>query len=333
MVTVAEDRNAKDMETRKVQKLGSSSLFITLPKKWINKWKINPGDKIIMEVLDDGTLKLVAEKIKFNSGKKSITLDIDTLKQPMTKVLTCLYSLGYDEIVFESKKPLNPKEVEEVSEFSRQLVGAELTESSETRVKLECLLDIEKIGLESLLRRILNIVSKKIDNIIAFLSNQEIKEIYANQEDLRKIYLMLLRRTVGDRLYGESDLTKNSFVIVNASLLLNTDSMLDKLMDYLKRTPLPGNVSESVKLILGSMNDLLDEIVMSILFPSIKRISNGNTIISQIKNIMNDSMKNSPEILLIYISQILSLMENALSNSSCTIFLEDLPWIERNLTG
>ncbi len=32
MVTVAEDRNAKDMETRKVQKLGSSSLFITLPK-------------------------------------------------------------------------------------------------------------------------------------------------------------------------------------------------------------------------------------------------------------------------------------------------------------
>ncbi len=122
MVALTEDRNTKDMETRKVQKLGSSSLFITLPKKWINKWKIKPGDKIIMEVLDDGTLKLVAEKIKFNTGRKNISLDIDVLKQPMTKVLTCLYSLGYDEIVFESKKPLNPKEVEEVAEFSKQLV-------------------------------------------------------------------------------------------------------------------------------------------------------------------------------------------------------------------
>ncbi|BBG23786.1 hypothetical protein IC006_1081 [Sulfuracidifex tepidarius] len=333
MVALTEDRNAKDMETRKVQKLGSSSLFITLPKKWINKWKINPGDKIIMEVLDDGTLKLVAEKIKFNAGRKSIVLDIDTLKQPMTKVLTCLYSLGYDEIVFESKKPFNPKDVEEVSEFSKQLVGAELTESSENRVKLECLLDIEKIGMESLLRRILNIMSKKIDNLISLLSNQEVKEVYANQEDLRKIYLMLLRRTVGNKLYAESDFTKNSFVIVNASILLNIDSILDKLGDYVKTIKLEPNIAEPLKQILGNMNDLLDEIVMSILFPSVKRISNGTTIIYQIKNVMNDSFKNSPQLLNFYVTEILSMMEGALANSSCTIFLEDLPWMERNLTG
>ncbi|MEM3226367.1 MAG: AbrB/MazE/SpoVT family DNA-binding domain-containing protein, partial [Saccharolobus sp.] len=61
---MSEDKISRDIETRKVQRLGSSSLFITLPKKWINKWGIKPGDKVILEALDDGSLRLVAEKAK-----------------------------------------------------------------------------------------------------------------------------------------------------------------------------------------------------------------------------------------------------------------------------
>ncbi|MFP3260656.1 MAG: AbrB/MazE/SpoVT family DNA-binding domain-containing protein, partial [Sulfolobus sp.] len=68
---------SKDVETRKVQRLGSSSLFITLPKKWINKWGIKPGDKIIMEISDDGTLRLIAEKVKINFNRRNIKIDID----------------------------------------------------------------------------------------------------------------------------------------------------------------------------------------------------------------------------------------------------------------
>jgi len=49
-----EIREHKDVEARKVQKLGSSSLFVTLPKKWINKWNIKPGDKVIVEVDSKG---------------------------------------------------------------------------------------------------------------------------------------------------------------------------------------------------------------------------------------------------------------------------------------
>jgi len=327
-------RISKDVETRKVQRLGSSSLFITLPKKWINKWTIKPGDKIIMEISEDGTLRLVAEKIKMNSNKRAIKIDIDSYKQPMSNSIPCLYSLGYDEIIFESKKNIDHKEIEDTVSLSKQLVGIEVAEVTENRVKLDCLLDTEKIGVESLLRRILNIVAKKVDDIIAILKGQSISDVQTTAEDLRRVYLMLLRRSMGGKYNSERDTIRNFIISVNSSILLRIYYIIQKIFTIVS-TDSTVVADQQIKQALldtfQKINDLFDEIIMSILFPSIKRITNGFTLLSQIKqiaggiNINNLLLKN-------YIEDLISMLEEALSNSSCSLFLEETPWIERNLS-
>jgi len=324
--------SSKDIETRKVQKLGSSSLFITLPKKWINKWSIKPGDKILIEVSDDGSLKLLAEKVKLIVNKKSIKIDIDSLKQPMPSIIPCLYSLGYDEIVFESKKPLMQKDIEDIIDITKQMVGSEVTEASDGRIKVECLLDSEKVGLESLLRRMLNVISKKVDDIVAYIANEPIKDNLNNNEDLKRIYFMLLRRVMSIKYDTSKNITKNFFIVMNAILLLNTGNLIDKLTKLIKSEELTETEKGVIKDTLQKINDLLDEVVMTVLFPSIKRVSNGITLIKQVKyNISTLDDKKYP-LLFNYLQDLIASLESALDNSSCTLFLEDMPWIERNLT-
>lgn len=139
-------RFSKDVETRKVQRLGSSSLFITLPKKWINKWGVKPGDKIIIEISEDGGLRLVAEKVKNTYTKKSIKIDVDNYKQSIVNAIPSLYILGYDEMLFTTKKNLDPKEVENVITLSKNLVGIEVAENNNNLIRLDCLLDTEKLA-------------------------------------------------------------------------------------------------------------------------------------------------------------------------------------------
>jgi len=324
--------SSKDIETRKVQKLGSSSLFITLPKKWINKWSIKPGDKILIEVSDDGSLKLLAEKVKLIINKKSIKIDVDSLKQPMPSIIPCLYSLGYDEIVFESKKPLVQKDIEDIIDVTKQMVGSEVTEASDGRIKVECLLDSEKLGLESLLRRMLNVISKKVDDIVAYMTNEPIKDNLNNNEDLRRIYFMLLRRVMSIKYDTSKNITKNFFIVMNSILLLNTGNLIDKLTKLIKSEELTETEKGVIKDTLQKINDLLDEVVMTVLFPSIKRVSNGITLIKQVKyNISTLDDKKYP-LLFNYLQDLIASLESALDNSSCTLFLEDMPWIERNLT-
>ena len=323
---------SKDVETRKVQRLGSSSLFITLPKKWINKWGIKPGDKIIMEISDDGTLRLIAEKVKINFNRRNIKIDIDNYKQPIVTAIPCLYMLGYDEVLFVSKRNIDPKEFEETINYSKQLVGIEVAETTDNSIKLDCLLDTEKIGSESLLRRILNITSRKVDEIIAYLKGQSINEVQANLDDLKRIQLMLLRRSIGGKYVSERDNLRNFIIVISSTIILRIYTIMNKISMFIRNSNLSQEQAKIMIEMFQRINDLLDEIIMTILFPSIKRISNGYTIISQLKQYY--SQLNLSDLLLKnYIEDLILNLEEALNNSVCSIFLEELPWIERNFNS
>ncbi|MDT7875349.1 MAG: AbrB/MazE/SpoVT family DNA-binding domain-containing protein [Sulfolobaceae archaeon] len=323
---------SKDVETRKVQRLGSSSLFITLPKKWINKWGIKPGDKIIMEISDDGTLRLIAEKVKINFNRRNIKIDIDNYKQPIVTAIPCLYMLGYDEVFFVSKRNIDPKEFEETINYSKQLVGIEVAETTDNSIKLDCLLDTEKIGSESLLRRILNITSRKVDEIIAYLKGQNINEVQANLDDLKRIQLMLLRRSIGGKYVSERDNLRNFIIVISSTIILRIYTIMNKISTFIRNSNLSQEQAKIMIEMFQRINDLLDEIIMTILFPSIKRISNGYTIISQLKQYY--SQLNLSDLLLKnYVEDLILNLEEALNNSVCSIFLEELPWIERNFNS
>ncbi|BCU68509.1 AbrB family transcriptional regulator [Sulfolobales archaeon HS-7] len=318
-------KEQRDIEARKVQKLGSSSLFVTLPKKWINKWNIKPGDKVIVEVDSNGVLKLVAEKIKTGSGKRAVIIDIDSSKQDVENILLCMYSLGYDEIILESKKPLSQEELEEIMEAIKQISGLEITEMFGTKIKIECLLDSDKIGEDSLLRRMLNIVAKQIED--AFNSKQD--EVLSLAEEMHRIYLIFSRRILGKSNYTESQKVRDTILYSTASLLYQLSNTSIQIINYLDE--LKGQDKESINQLVSKINNTLDEIVMSLIFPSVKRINNAIELVREIKEIAKEYVSNKP--FYIFLTNLTSLFEFHVRNSSCVMYLEEFPWMEKLITS
>ncbi|MEM3281109.1 MAG: phosphate uptake regulator PhoU, partial [Saccharolobus sp.] len=181
----------------------------------------------------------------------------------------------------------------------------------------------------------LNIISKKIDDLIKLLSNESSNEnlTITSGDDLRKIYFMLLRRIVGNKYQSNAEYYRNSFILLNISILLNIDYIVLKIFKSIKVKEINSNVLDRLRIVLGNTNDLLDEIIMSILLPSTKRISNGFNLLSQIKQNIFAIKDNLPQIINLYLEDLVNLLENALNNSMCGIFLENLPWIEKDLTS
>ncbi|BBD72717.1 AbrB family transcriptional regulator [Sulfodiicoccus acidiphilus] len=308
-----------------MQKLGSSSLFITLPKKWINKWNIKPGDKVIMELESSGSLRLTAEKVKVSPAKKSIRVDVDSTKQQLHRTISCLYSLGYDEIVLESKKSFGQKEFEEVMSSVKQMVGMEVTEIGDSLIRIDCLLDSEKVGVESLLRRMLNIVAKQIDDLSSFVVQEKKRTTEKGTlEELKRVHYMLSRRIIGKREDKENGFTLGYLALLAAQTLMTVTHYVEKLEELLSEVELSEDESHIVRGLLQKVNDVLDEVVMSLIFPSYKRINNGFTMIVQSREELKELKNSRPEVMSLHyvLDSMLDLLEKAMENSSCGVFIE-----------
>lgn len=110
--------------------------------------------------------------------------------------------------------------------------------------------------------------------------------------------------------------------------------IISKLYDEIKHNQisLPQEQAKTLIDMFRETNDLFDEIIMSILFPSIKRISNGYTLINQLKQ-KYERLDIKDNLIRNYFEDLIFNLEEALNNSSCSIFLEDAPWIERNFNS
>ncbi len=98
------------MHNRRVQKLGGSSLVVTLPKNWVKRMNIKAGDNIV--IVDEGEyLKIMPSG--FPSNTRSLALKFThTLSRPesMELVVTCSYLHGYDKvIIFDDRIPRSLK--------------------------------------------------------------------------------------------------------------------------------------------------------------------------------------------------------------------------------
>ncbi|MCE4603364.1 MAG: AbrB/MazE/SpoVT family DNA-binding domain-containing protein [Aeropyrum sp.] len=99
------------MFRRRVQKLGGSSLIVTLPKNWVKRMNIGVGDSVI--VVDEGEyLKIMPDNI--SPSTKSLTVDASTLprnENTLRHFIKCVYAHGYDRLAIFSDSRSKKDEV------------------------------------------------------------------------------------------------------------------------------------------------------------------------------------------------------------------------------
>lgn len=155
------------MELRKVQKLGPSSLFVTLPKSWVEKVGLKLGDTVVVDEGPDGSLRIVPPAAMVGGGK-CLKVDLESaVRSGMEgKLLTCAYILGYDTIEFRSNKGVSREFVTKLNKYLENFMGMITLEASDSSVKVKCLIDPRKLDEEGIIKKLL---STLVDGIIGVI--------------------------------------------------------------------------------------------------------------------------------------------------------------------
>ena len=158
-------------EIRKLQISGSSTYTVSLPKKWIEEFKLKRGDPIQLIRQDDSTLTLLPEIIQ-KETPRAIRTSVSSSDSPdsIIRKVVSFYLIGYNMIRITAKDQLTPEQRDALKDFvRRRLVGVEILTDSNKEFVVQTLLTYSELSVENALRRMATIVASMHREVMAAL--------------------------------------------------------------------------------------------------------------------------------------------------------------------
>jgi phosphate uptake regulator len=184
------------MDTRKVQRLGPSTLAMTLPADWTSEHDVEKGDEVTLRRGGKGTLTVMAESA---TGEESeVIIHVDDLDAgAVERAILAQYVLGRRVIRIQQEEgALTSDIINAVYEAETQLMGLGVVEETPESIAIRCSVDPEDFELDNLLERLESTGSTMRGEAIKALArgNPDLAERALNRErQANKIFVLLLR--------------------------------------------------------------------------------------------------------------------------------------------
>jgi len=183
------------METRKVQRLGPSTLAMTLPAEWAQEHDVEKGDEVTLRAGGKGTLTVMPESA--STGDTEATIRADELDaEGLERAILAQYVLGRRVIRIESEDALASEHINAVYDAETQLMGLGVIEETPNSIAIRCSVDPEDFSIDNLLTRLENTGSTMRGEAIKALAhgNPDLAQRALNRErQANKIFVLLLR--------------------------------------------------------------------------------------------------------------------------------------------
>ncbi len=187
------------MDTRKLQKVGYSTLSVSLPSNWVKEMNLKRGDTVFLAPEKDGSLKLFPSKLlKSTEGVEEYICNSDLCDEPkmLERLIVGSYILGRDLLSIISSERISSEHTEEIRGIIPKLIGLGIVEETQDRITLQCSVDPRKFHLDMLLRR-LSIISLTIINeamqALVDLDPSLAKDAIKREDEADMMYLLALR--------------------------------------------------------------------------------------------------------------------------------------------
>ncbi len=185
------------MESRKVQKVGYSTLSVSLPMNWAKKVGIKKGDLIFISEESDGALRLTVEPGKTeDSTVYVVNVDNCDNTKVLARVIVGNYVLGRGVIKVESSRRLMREQIESIREVTHRLLGIGIIEESDRHLILQCSIDPKNFPLETVIRRLYGITSIMFKETLDSLVDGDMelaKDAITREYEADTIYFLLVR--------------------------------------------------------------------------------------------------------------------------------------------
>jgi phosphate uptake regulator len=184
-------------ETRRLQKVGYSTLSVSIPSDFAKDLGLHAGDSLLVRAEADGTLRLIPSVSAKRVSKASIKADQVDGEDLVSKLIIGCYALGYDTIEVVGKDGLSESVIDEAVKTMRRLRGLEVVESQRNRVVAQSFIDPTKFPVDSLIKRLQILVSRSLGNVIEALETGtlgRLNEVKRVQDEVAELYWLIVRQ-------------------------------------------------------------------------------------------------------------------------------------------
>jgi phosphate uptake regulator len=184
-------------EVRKVQKVGYSTLSVSIPAVYARNLGLHEGDNLLVKEEADGTLRLIPTANRLKTVKASIKVDQVGNEDMLSKLIVGCYMLGYDSIELTALGGIRSSFLTRASKTLRGLRGVEIVQSSEKQVLAQSFMDPTKFPVDSLIKRLQLLVSRSLTNSIEALRSGNpalLNEMRRIQEEVDELYWLIVRQ-------------------------------------------------------------------------------------------------------------------------------------------
>ncbi len=266
------------MESRKLQKVGLSTLSISLPSSWAKEMNLNRGDTVFISQEKDGSLKLLPSNVaQTKEAVEEYVCNSDLCDEPkmLERIIVGSYILGREVFSMISAGRLRSEHIEEVRGIIPRLIGLGIVEESQDRITLQCSVDPRRFHLDMILRR-LSIISltivKEAMQALAEHNEALAKDAISREQEADSMCLLALRLLVSAQrrrdVAEEIDLQDPLHILYFGLMLRYLEQIADyaeenarrsiELLQEKYKSKLPKWVVER----MSNLNDLAHDLVL-----------------------------------------------------------------------
>jgi len=258
---------------RKVQRLGTSSLIITLPRNWARSHGLKAGSMVT--VVEDGDKLVVMPSVKGRLLTASFSLKHVNVCKHLGRVVFCAYLSGLDGLTFYSNRPIRADIVEKISKVSQALSNDSIKVYLNSVYEVNASIEDYKGDVASSLANYGRSLAAAFERLSHHLegsrmTEQELESMY---RDLKGQAFRMLRSGASGVDYGVSQEHLNRLLMAGVGLMILVNDAFYKLAKDL--VALEGQLSQSererVKFLFQVLEVSLVAASMGVEPPSIKK--------------------------------------------------------------
>ncbi|MEM0349063.1 MAG: phosphate uptake regulator PhoU [Candidatus Caldarchaeum sp.] len=195
---------------RRVQRVGSGTLTVSLPRKWVERSGLKPGDPVSIIELSDAALKLET-KIERTPQHTVFTLDASKIRDKalLSRLVIGAYLQGFEEINIISGEGVSEEVQAAIASTIDMLPGVEIVEQSTRRVIIQSFLDPSKFPVQGIIKRMQVMLTMGINNLIEALKEGKkdaLSDIAKMETKVDELYFLCIRQiffSVKREVWGE----------------------------------------------------------------------------------------------------------------------------------
>ncbi len=163
------------MDIRKIQKVGTGTLCISLPKKWAQDFNIDYGAMMQVSPRADGSIEIKPFQGPETDRAETYRIQIKDIHHSgkLKRLLIGCYVVGYNKVHIQSERDFTQELIKDVRDTKEQLIGASIVHEGTHDIHLSYTVDISKYDLEGLLRREVELVASIYVPILKIMQTPE----------------------------------------------------------------------------------------------------------------------------------------------------------------